>query len=232
MAALNWTDESGIERRAVFYQMNGALLVSQAQGTSQTATWTQINISAQLLGDALNPRTDTPLAAAATPWQAGKSAPWDAGLTFEVTLYYINEGNQVCQLSSNVGDLSTWQGTEVFISSTPADQSQLSAVGYYCGSGCLNAMCAVFQGDDGILRCACGPNAWANIGAAYVNSPVAIVPFASAYGTNVVYDSELAVLYLDGVDVNVLVYNHGNDQAWDAATQPPSLPLFFCFNGC
>jgi hypothetical protein len=55
---------------------------------------------------------------------------------------------------------------------------------------------------------------------------VAIVPFAAAYGTNVVYDSELAVLYLDGVDVNILVYNHGNDQAWDAGTQPSSLPFF------
>lgn len=225
MAALNWTDEEGIERRAVFYQMNGALLVSKAQGTGQTATWTQINISDQFIGDALNPRNGTPLAAAATPWQAGKGAPWDAGAAFEVTLYYINEGNQVCQLSSSVGDLGTWQGTEVFVSA-PSDQSQLAAVGYYCGSGCLNAMCVVFQGDDGTLRCACGPNAWANIGAAYQNSPVAIVPFAAAYGTNVVYDSELAVLYLDGVDVNVLVYNHGNDDAWDASTEPSSLPSF------
>jgi hypothetical protein len=225
MAALNWTDEESIERRAVFYQMHGALFVSQAQGTGQNATWTQLNISDQFMGGALSPRNGTPLAAGATPWQAGKGAPWDAGEAFAVTLYYLNEDNQVCQLSSSVGDLSTWQGTEVFVSS-PSDQSQLAAVGYYCGSGCLNAMCVVFQGDDGILRCACGPDAWANVGAAYQNSPVALVPFAADYGTNVAYDSELAVLYLDGIDVNVLVYNHGDDDAWNASTEPSSLPSF------
>jgi hypothetical protein len=130
MAALNWTDEESIERRAVFYQMHGALFVSQAQGTGQNATWTQLNISDQFMGGALSPRNGTPLAAGATPWQAGKGAPWDAGEAFAVTLYYLNEDNQVCQLSSSVGDLSTWQGTEVFVSS-PSDQSQLAACASY-----------------------------------------------------------------------------------------------------
>lgn len=96
LAALNWTDEDNIKCHAVFYQKNGAHFLSQAQitstGSSQSATWTHLNISDQLVrnGDdlALNLREGTPLAAAATPWQSGKSAPWDVCLAFAVTLYW------------------------------------------------------------------------------------------------------------------------------------------------
>jgi negative regulator of sigma E activity len=47
LAALNWTDESNIERRAGFYQINTALFVNQAQ--VQNTTWTHLNISAQFI---------------------------------------------------------------------------------------------------------------------------------------------------------------------------------------
>jgi hypothetical protein len=47
LAVLNWTDEVSTERHAVFYQIDSALFVSQAQG--QNTTWTHLNISAQFL---------------------------------------------------------------------------------------------------------------------------------------------------------------------------------------
>lgn len=81
LAALNWTDENDIVCRAVFYQTNGALFVSQTQdtGSSPNSTWTHVNITDQFVRDvgilALNPRNGTPLAAAATPWRTGNSAP-------------------------------------------------------------------------------------------------------------------------------------------------------------
>jgi hypothetical protein len=110
LAVLNWTDEASIERRAVFYQIDSALFVSQAQG--QNTTWTHLNISAQFLqyeGElALDLRSGTPLAVSATPWQAGKNAPWVGGAAFIITLFYFDQLNQIRQLWTNAGDLSIW----------------------------------------------------------------------------------------------------------------------------
>ena len=58
-------------------------------------------------GLALNPRNGTAFAAAATFWQAGKSASWDSA-AFPTTLCYFNEDNQVRQLWTSTGDLSKW----------------------------------------------------------------------------------------------------------------------------
>ncbi|KAE9368930.1 hypothetical protein N431DRAFT_547768 [Stipitochalara longipes BDJ] len=234
LAALNWTDEDNIERHAVFYQMNGALFLSQAQsagiGSNQNASWTHLNISDQFVRDggdlALNPREGTPLAAAATPWQAGNSAPWDSSLAFAVTLYYFNGNNQIRLIWSGAGNLSTWQEggawVEVAISS-PSATSQMAAVGYYCSSGCLDSMCVAFQGDDATVQCSCS-QAFGAFGIpsiitpAFPNSPLALIPFAADYGDNVTYDSELAVFFLDNNEVNILVYNHDDDGAWDPSS--------------
>ncbi|KAE9375966.1 hypothetical protein N431DRAFT_502780 [Stipitochalara longipes BDJ] len=224
LAAVNWTDESNAERRAVFYQLDGALFVSQAQG--QNTTWTHLNISAQFFqyqGElALNPRNGTPLAVAATPWQAGKTAPWDGVTTFTVVLYYFNEANQVRQIWTTVGDLSKWQQggnfSELATTSSPSAKSQLAATAYYCGHGCLNIFCILFQGADSSVRCSCGAgtgNPTIVNPTAFPSSPLMLVPLAADNGNNITYDSELLSVFLDNSNVGVLVYNHGDDSAWD-----------------
>lgn len=230
LAALNWTDENSIERRAVFYQLHGALFVSQALG--QDKTWTHLNISAQFVqykGDlALNPRNGTPLAAAATPWQAGKYAPWD-GSAFAITLFYFNEANQVRQLWTSVGDLSKWQQggnfSEVATIASPSAKSQLSATGYYCGHGCINTMCIAFQGQDNSVQCSCSQtgNPATVTTAAFTSSPLMLLPLAADNGGNITHDSELLMLFLDNSNVGALVYNHGDDGSWDTCMTIPNL---------
>jgi hypothetical protein len=231
LAALNWTDEANIERRAVFYQLDGALFLSQTQSSSQNASWTHLNISDQFVTDegalALNAREGTPLAVAATPWPAGVGAPWDASLAFAVTLFYFDDiNNQIRLLWSGAGNLSVWQEggdwNEVAISSVP-ETSQLAAVGYYCASGCQNSMCVAFQGDDATVQSSCSHafgefSTPTSVTTASPNSSLALIPFAANYGFNVTYDSELAVFFVNNIDVNTVVFNHGNDGAWDGST--------------
>ncbi|KAN0095593.1 hypothetical protein V8E51_016304 [Hyaloscypha variabilis] len=243
LAALNWTDEANIERRAVFYQLNGALFLSQTQSSSQNASWTHLNISDQFVTDegalALNAREGTPLAVAATPWPAGVGAPWDASLAFAVTLFYFDDiNNQIRLLWSGAGNLSVWQEggdwNEVAISSVP-ETSQLAAVGYYCASGCQNSMCVAFQGDDATVQSSCSHafgefSTPTSVTTASPNSSLALIPFAANYGFNVTYDSELAVFFVNNIDVNTVVFNHGNDGAWDG-TSTTTMTSQTQFNG-
>lgn len=237
LAALNWTDEASLERRAVFYQVDGALFVSQAQG--QNKTWTQLNISAQFvqyegkLG--LNPRNGTPLATAATPWQAGKNAPWDGVTFFSITLFYFDQANQVRQLWTSVGDLSKWQQggnfTEVATTANPSTNSQIAATGYYCGTGCLNTMCIAFQAEDNSIQCSCSETGNpADVIAAFPNSPLMLLPFAADNGGNITYDSELLVLFLDNSDIGALAYNSGDSQKWDSCMTIPNLSVRLASN--
>ncbi|KAN0120272.1 hypothetical protein V8E51_002480 [Hyaloscypha variabilis] len=245
LAAINWTDEDSIERRAVFYQLNGALFVSQAQG--QNTTWTHFNISAQFVqyqGDlALNPRNGTPLAAAATPWQAGRTAAWDGVTAFAVVLFYFSETNQARQLWTSIGDLSKWQEGGLFpelaTTASPSDNSQLAASGYYCGKGCINVMCILFQGVDNSVQCTCSQGAGPPVGSPVIvfqtappSSPLILLPFAADNGHNITYDSELLALFLDGSNVGVLAFNHGDDNSWDTNTPYTSeLPSLAQVNG-
>jgi hypothetical protein len=132
LAALNWIDESSHERHTIFYQLDGALFVSQVQG--QDKTWTHLNSSTQFVpyrGDlALNQRNGASLAVAATPWQAGKSASWD-GTAFAIALYYFDEANQVPAIDEHrrPQQVAARGGTfiEVATVASPSSKSQLAA---------------------------------------------------------------------------------------------------------
>ncbi|KAF7538418.1 hypothetical protein G7054_g3014 [Neopestalotiopsis clavispora] len=101
LASLNWTDTSQVLRRAVFYQYDDALFLSQYHQSNNS--WTALNISDVFEGEgiSINAKQGTPLATAATSID-----DINAGLTdFTATLFYIDTDNYIQELVCNDEDL-------------------------------------------------------------------------------------------------------------------------------
>lgn len=145
LAALNWTDPSGTDRSAVFYQ-DDSNSVMVALRDSISNEWTQSNVTAAIMNNTGASRLDvlsgTPLAAVTNRYQ--------------VSLYYLTTANNVAEIwaSDIVGEVWFAGALQTSLSPLAAlNGSHLSAFWQICNN-CSNSLYVVFQEDSGQLQMA------------------------------------------------------------------------------
>lgn len=178
LAAVNWTDSSGTDRSAVFYQ-DGSNSVMVALRDSVSNEWTQSNVTAAIMNNTGASRLDilsgTPLAAVTNRYQ--------------VSLYYLTTANSVAEIwaSDIVGGV--WYAGALQTSLSPLaamNGSHLSAFWQIC-TNCSNSLYMMFQDNSGELQMAnLTNNAWSlgslNVSTAINGTGLAVRPFTEAQG--------------------------------------------------
>lgn len=217
LAAINWTDRSNVQRRAVFYQLNGSLYLSQIDATSNK--WTQFNISSvfdrETGSNVLNVKPGTPLAAAAVPLDDAKYVEATEGRSagFSACLYFIDTSDHLREVYTTVDDLSSgWtQGLLKDASLLTADNTHLAALAYYCPNtaNCTNQFIAVYQDTSQEIKMAYGPN-WNNplsVAPGFPGASVALIPLNSDGGRNLTDVSEMRLFYYTNTVFSFDYYN-------------------------
>ncbi|RYP88563.1 hypothetical protein DL769_000259 [Monosporascus sp. CRB-8-3] len=226
LAALSWTDGANATRRAVFYQLEGALMLQLYHSGNQT--WTPHNISADFAPQNLNVpnvKTATPLAVVATPPPPRRSGD----VPFAAALYYMNMDNEIREVVSGDEDLAVWAYGEDHAPRSAANYTQLAAAADFCGGdGCRDAFCYAYQDRDQSVMLACGDN-WDNatrLDGAHPGGALALIPAAAAQsesdggggdGDNA-RPSELRLFHY--TDTNVKMFRIRNDSSWDIEEKP------------
>lgn len=144
LAALNWTDTTGLERSMVFYQdAENSILVSIRDSVSNE--WSITNISQAVMNNTGAKRLDvlpgTPLAAVTNYWQ--------------VSLYYLTSSNYVSEIWSSDVAAGSWFAGSLSSELTPVamNGSRLSAYWQIC-TNCTNSLVVLHQQEDGNLMLA------------------------------------------------------------------------------
>lgn len=145
LAAMNWTDSNKVERKAVFYQYDGALLYTQYDASNDT--WASVNLTQSFArdnnGTILDVKPGTPLAVAVPSkdvidwWDAQFGGPtgW-----WQVNLFYMDNDNHLRDIVTSDDNLGSWSEGELGASAIEADEeSQLSAFAYYCAEGSVTS---------------------------------------------------------------------------------------------
>lgn len=154
LSAVNWTDSTGAQRKAVFYQRNGTLHVSRNGGSDGTALWSELNIEGQLPEGAVAAMNATPLAASVLG-----GANSDSDTSFSAVLYFMDDSHHVRDLVSTTEDLATWSKGPLWNASVVASpMSGLAAAAHVCADGCLGDRIVVFQASGGDLYSVHGPD--------------------------------------------------------------------------
>ncbi|KAK8135395.1 hypothetical protein PG984_003335 [Apiospora sp. TS-2023a] len=166
LSAVNWTDSSDNQHKAVFYQKKGKLWLSQ--NSAPSTDWTALDIGSQLLPPAegeeavaINPKNGTPLASVVVPAGARGDNP-------VIYLYYVDTGNTIRDIRTTAttsgAPASPWAPGELWgKNSTLAatGNTGLAALAHYCAEGCMNQNAVVFQKQGNVLS-ADGRD-WSNI---------------------------------------------------------------------
>ncbi|RYP52675.1 hypothetical protein DL768_002231 [Monosporascus sp. mg162] len=224
LAALSWTDSANATRRAVFYQLEGALMLRLYHSGNQS--WTPHNISADFAPQDLNVpnvKTATPLAVAATPPPPHRNSD----VPFAAALYYMNMDNEIREVVSYDEDLAEWAYGEDHPPRTAADYTQLAAAADFCSTGCRDAFCYAYQDRDQRVLFACGDD-WNNatrLDGAHPGGALALIPVAAAQSENDGGDGdgdnarphELRLFHY--TDTNVKMFRIRNDSSWDLGEQ-------------
>lgn len=216
LAAVNWTDSSGTERSAVFYQ-DGSNSVMVALRDSVSNEWTQSNVTAAIMNTTGASRLDvlsgTPLAAVTNRYQ--------------VSLYYLTTANSVAEIwaSDIVGEV--WYAGALQTSLSPLaamNGSHLSAFWQIC-TNCSNSLYMLFQDNGGELQMAnLTNNAWSlgslNVSTAVNGSGLAIRPFtedqgAGQFGTD---PGALRMYSFDNTGLLELKEGSGTNYTWEEDT--------------
>ncbi|RYO85286.1 hypothetical protein DL763_007168 [Monosporascus cannonballus] len=224
LAALSWTDGANATRRAVFYQIEGALMLRQYHSGNQS--WTPHNISADFAPQNLNVpnvKPATPLAGAATPPPPRRSGD----VPFSAALYYMNMDNEIREVVSNDEDLAVWRYGEDHPPRSVANYTQLAAAPDFCSTGCRNAFCYTYQDRDQRVMLACGDD-WANatrLDGAHPGGALALIPVAAAAArsengggdSDDARPNELRLFHY--TDTNVKMFRIRNDSSWDVGEE-------------
>lgn len=132
LSAVKWTDSTGAQRKAAFYQRNGTLHVSRNGGGDGTAGWSELDIESQFPEGAVAAMNATPLAASVI---GGAIA--EAYTSFSIALYFIDATNRIRDLVSTADNLSTWtKGPMWNVSVSASAMSGLAAASHICSEGC------------------------------------------------------------------------------------------------
>lgn len=220
LSAVNWTDSTGAQRKAVFYQRNGTLHTSHNGGSDDTTAWTELDIEGQFPAGAVAAMNATPLAASVlSTANAGSDA------SFSLALYFIDTSNHIRDLVSTADDLGTWaKGPLWNVSVAAGAMSGLAAAAHVCNDGCLGDRIVVFQASGGDLYSVHGPD-WsdaptrivgANIGtplalttAAYVNSSSGAVDWTAE-------QTQLRLYYHRDTNIDEFFFNDETPLVWNA----------------
>lgn len=220
LSAVNWTDSTGTQRKAVFYQRNGTLHVSRNSGSGGTTGWAELDIEGQFPAGAVAAMNSTPLAASII---GGGNA--DTDTSFSAALYFIDASNHIRDLVSTADDLATWTKGPLWNASVTASaMSGLAAAAHICVEGCLGDRIIVFQVSGGDLYSVHGPD-WsddpkrivgANIGtplaltsAAYVNNTSGAVEWTAA-------PTQLRLYYHRDTNIDEFFFNDEAPLDWNA----------------
>lgn len=178
LAALNWTETTGTERSAVFYQ-DAANSIMVALRDSVSNEWTQSNVTAAIMNNTGASRLDvlsgTPLAAVTNRYQ--------------VSLYYLTTAHSVAEIwtSDIVGEVWFAGALQTSLSPlTAMNGSYLSAYWQICNN-CTNSLYTLFQDDSGALQMAnLTNNAWSftslNASSSVNGTGLAVRPFTEDGG--------------------------------------------------
>lgn len=222
LAAVNWTDSSGTDRSAVFYQ-DGSNSVMVALRDSVSNEWTQSNVTAAIMNNTGASRLDvlsgTPLAAVTNRYQ--------------VSLYYLTTANNVAEIwaSDIVGEVWFAGALQTSLSPLAAlNGSQLSAFWQICNN-CSNSLYVLFQDDGGEpIMANLTNNAWA-FASLNATSPIngtglAIRPFTEdqgvgEFGTD---PGALRMYSFDETGLLELAEGAGTDFVWQEDTASKYTP--------
>lgn len=175
LSAVNWTDSTGAQRKAVFYQRNGTLHMSHNGDSGDgKAGWTEMNIESLFPAGEVAAMNATPLAA------TFMSANAEADSFFSAALYYFDADNNIRDLVSNSDDLSTWSKGPLWdVTVAASAMSGLAAAEHVCKDGCLGDRIVVYQTSNGDLYSVNGPD-WSDaptrIVGANIGTPLALTP--------------------------------------------------------
>lgn len=221
LSAVNWTDSSGAQRKAVFYQRNGTLHVSRNGVGDGTAAWAELDIGAQFPDGEAAAMNATPLAAIVT---GGANANADSEASFSAALYFIDPGNHVRDVVSTADDLATWAKGPLWDASVAASpMSGLAAAEHICMGGCLGDRIVVFQASGGDLYSIHGPD-WSDpptrIVAANIGTPLALTPapFVNSSSGEVDWEAEqtqLRLYYHRDASVDEFFFNDETPLEWN-----------------
>ncbi|ETS75474.1 hypothetical protein PFICI_12418 [Pestalotiopsis fici W106-1] len=212
LASLNWTDSSQILRRAVFYQHDNALFLSQYHQSNDS--WTAFNISDVFERESIsiNAKQGTPLATAATSID-----DINAGLTdFTATLFYLDTDNYIQELVCTDEDLiSSWSlGDLQNHKIIAAENSNLAALAYFCPNDgqdylCNNQFTILYQAVDQSIMFV-GATGWepSKMASGWPGGGVAMYPFASDDGTNLTDVSEIRFYYQTNTIIELSIQNY------------------------
>lgn len=220
LSAVNWTDSTGTQRKAVFYQRNGTLHVSRNSVSGGTTGWAELDIEGQFPAGSVAAMNSTPLAASVI---GGGNA--DPDTSFSAALYFIDASNHIRDLVSMADDLATWTKGPLWNASVTASaMSGLAAAAHICAEGCLGDHIIVFQVSGGDLYSVHGPD-WsddptrivgANIGtplaltsAAYVNNTSGAVEWTAA-------PTQLRLYYHRDTNIDEFFFNDEAPLGWNA----------------
>lgn len=182
LAALNWTDTTGLDRSLVFYQDAGdSILVSIRDSASNE--WAITNVTQAVMNSTGAKRLDvlsgTPLACVTNAWQ--------------VSLYYLTTHNFISEIWSSDVAAGNWYAGSLAADLNPEamNGTKLSAYWNIC-TNCTNSLVVLHQQVDGNLMLAnFTNNNWELSGpvASSASQPVnqtglAIRPVAEGNGTN------------------------------------------------
>lgn len=195
LAAVNWTDTTGVARSALFYQeSDSSILVSLRDSVSNE--WFYSNVTEAVLNttgaDALDVLSGTPLAAVTNSYQ--------------VSLYYLTNDNFVSEIwaSDIVGEV--WFAGELGTRLAPQamEGSKLSAYWQIC-ENCTNSLFLTYQEQSGSIQlCNLTNNTWSFGGTIGTDlsangTGLALRPFSDNDGTGKygTIDNALRVYHFD-----------------------------------
>lgn len=206
LAAVNWTDTTGVARSALFYQeSDSSILVSLRDSVSNE--WFYSNVTQAVLNttgaDALDVLSGTPLAAVTNSYQ--------------VSLYYLTNNNFIAEIwaSDIVGEV--WFAGELGTRLAPQamEGSKLSAYWQIC-ENCTNSLFLTYQEPTGSIQlCNLTNNTWSFAGPIGTElsangTGLALRPFTDNDGTGKygTIDNALRVYHFD-TSGNLLEIMHG-----------------------
>lgn len=144
LAAINWTDSTGLDRSMVFYQSSGnSILVSIRDSASNE--WAQTNITEAVMKSTGAKRLDvlhnTPLAAVTNSWQ--------------VSLYYLTTSNSISEIWSSDVAGGVWYAGSLATDLGPVAGNGSRLAAYWQGcTNCTNSLLVLHQQTDGNLMLA------------------------------------------------------------------------------
>lgn len=216
LAAVNWTDSTGTDRSAVFYQdASNSVMVSLRDSVSNE--WTQSNVTAAIMNNTGASRLDV---LSGTPFAAVTNR-------YQVSLYYLTTANNVAEIwaSDIVGGVWFAGALQTSLSPLAAlNGSHLSAHWQICNN-CSNSLYMLFQDNSGELQMAnLTNNAWSFVSLNATSSTngtgLAVRPFTEDKGVGTFGTDPGALRTYSFNDAGLLELKEGpaTNYTWEADT--------------